>query len=250
MLKMSIITAVYNRHDTIGRAIQSVRDQSYPQIEHVIVDGGSTDGTLLELEKDRYAGLTIVSEPDEGIYDALNKGLALVSGDVIGFVHSDDVLVNDKVIASVMDVFSREDVDIVYGDAVFFEKGKFGSNIRKYVSGEFSARRLAWGWMPAHPAMFIKKQVYEKYGNFRTDYKIAADYEFLCRIAVDGLIRSHYLPDTLVKMQVGGASSRGFKSTVVVTREALRGCLSNNINTNIFMILSRYPKKLMQRFLR
>jgi glycosyltransferase involved in cell wall biosynthesis len=249
-LKVSIITAVYNRCDTIGRAIESISGQSYPLIEHVIVDGASTDGTLEVLSSNCATKATIYSEPDKGIYDALNKGLSKISGDVVGFVHSDDMLANNGVIAAVVEIFDREDVDVVYGDAAFFNKQDLAINVRTYVSGEYSVNRLAWGWMPAHPAMFIRKSVYEKFGGFETDYKIAADYEFLCRIAKDNLLKSYYLPEILIRMQFGGASTSGLRSTITLNKEVLRACRSNHIKTNLFMILSKYPRKLAQRFMK
>jgi glycosyltransferase involved in cell wall biosynthesis len=249
-IKISIITAVYNRVDTIGRSINSVQTQDCVDYEHVIVDGQSDDGTLRKINEKLDSRTVLSSEPDEGIYDALNKGLARSTGDVIGFMHSDDLYHDDTILKRVSDIFSGGDVDIVYGDAVFFQKDQPDKIVRIYKSGEYSVKRLAWGWMPSHPSMFIHKSIYEKYGYFKTDYKIAADYEFLCRIMTGGRLNVSYLPEVFVRMQVGGASTGGFRNTLQLNKEVLRACRENRIYSNMLMILSKYPVKMLQFLLK
>jgi glycosyltransferase involved in cell wall biosynthesis len=249
-IKISIISAVYNRIDTIARAINSVHAQDYGNIEHVIVDGQSSDGTLSIIKNMLDSRSVLISEPDDGIYDALNKGLLRSTGDVIGFMHSDDLYYNTAILSDVSRIFSNLDVDIVYGDAVFFAKDKPDQIVRKYHSGIFSVKRLAWGWMPSHPSMFIHKRVYEKNGLFKTNYKIAADYEFLCRIMSRADLKIFYVREVFVKMQIGGASTGGISSTLQLNKEVLRACRENHIYSNMLMILSKYPAKMLQYMLR
>jgi glycosyltransferase involved in cell wall biosynthesis len=249
-IKFSVITAVYNRVDTIARAIGSLQAQDYSSYEHVIVDGQSDDGTLQKIMTMFDDRTVLISEPDDGIYDALNKGLSRSTGEVIGFMHSDDLYYNDTVLSRVSEIFSDGDVDIVYGDAVFFVKDRPDNLVRKYHSGSFSLRRLAWGWMPSHPSMFIHRRVYEKFGYFKTDYKIAADYEFLCRIMAGANLKVSYVQEVFVRMQVGGASTGGIANTVLLNKEVLRSCRENHIYTNMFMILSKYPSKILQYFMK
>jgi glycosyltransferase involved in cell wall biosynthesis len=246
-MKCSIITANYNRIKTIERSINSLHKQSYKNIEHIFIDGFSLDGSkeliLSRLrKKDKF-----VSEFDFGIYDALNKGIKISTGEVIAFLHTDDVYASNKVVEKVMNIFLSEDVDLIYGDATFFREHDFLKDIRFYKSGLFSKSRLSWGWMPAHPAIFIKKSVYEKHGLFKTSYKIAADYEFLCRIASDSLLKTKYIPKIFIRMQMGGVSTSGFKNTLILNREVLRACHENQINTNLFKILSKYPLKIAEK---
>lgn len=245
MIKISIITAVYNRSETILSAIQSVKHQNYSNIEYIIVDGASTDGTTEIIRSNIDPGDIFICEPDFGIYDALNKGINQSTGDVIAFLHSDDFYSNSNVISEVAKAFKDTNIDAVYGDIAFLNnKNKI---IRVYCSGEFSLRRLSWGWMPAHPALFLRKSLYKKYGNFKTDYKIAADYEILCRIMSLGNINSTYFPKVFINMRTGGVSTSGIINTIFLNLEVLRACRENSINTNLIKILSKYPKKLMER---
>lgn len=246
MLKFSIITAVFNREDTIGRAIKSVKQQSYNNIEMIVMDGESTDGTCRVIESLIAEDDTFISEPDEGIYDALNKGIGNASGDIIGFMHSDDKYTHDNVIEKVADLFADESLDIVYGDACFFAKAHPDKIKRRYISGQLSKIRLAKGFMPAHPSIFIRQRVYDDIGMFKVYYKIAADYEFLCRVVSRGAYKAHYLTEPLVYMQLGGVSTAGIASTILLNKEVVRACRENNIHTNIFMLFLKYPFKLLQ----
>ena len=245
MGKISILTAVFNRQDSIARALESIKCQTFKDIECVVVDGKSTDGTTELLPSLLGPDDKFLSEPDEGAYDALNKGLLLASGEVIGLLHSDDYYEDQDVLSRVMKVFESQDVDLVYGDATFFKKNNELTTVRKYRSSFFSKRNLAWGQMPAHPSMFFRKEIYRDLGGFKLGYKIAADYEFLCRLLVARDIKSVYLPQPLVRMQVGGLSTSGIKSYIVITKEVRRALKENGIYSNYPMILSKYPKKLM-----
>lgn len=248
-MKISIITAVYNRNKTIKRAILSVKEQMYKNIELIIVDGGSNDGTVDAIKSLLDENDTFISESDNGIYDALNKGITLASGEVIAFLHSDDLYFDNNVISEVVDAFSDDTVDVVYGDVCYFSARNVMKIIRRYRSDKLSKRNLAWGKMPAHPAIFIRRRVYEKIGYFETDFKIAADYEFLCRLVHYANLKSVYLSSVLVRMQLGGISTGGFRNSILLNKEVFRAIRKNGIYTNMFMLLSKYPSKILQ-FLR
>lgn len=246
-MKCSIITAVFNRQETIERAIKSVQDQTFQNIEHLIIDGCSTDLTIDIIRRVARDQDIFISEKDIGIYDALNKGIKLSTGDVIAFLHSDDVYSNNMIVERVMTTMESGGLDIVYGDASFFRSFNYYDDVRVYKSGVFSQSRLSWGWMPAHPALFIKKSIYDKFGFFKTDYKIAADFEYLCRLASDPSIHQKYIPEVFVRMQMGGVSTSGLKNTVTLNREVLRACIENGIASNLFKILSKYPLKILEK---
>ena len=245
-MKVSIITATFNREGTIKRAIKSIKGQLYRDIEVVIVDGASADGTMAVVKPLLSKNDSCVSEKDGGIYDALNKGIERSSGEIIGFLHSDDIFYNDSVISKVVELFKDESVDVVYGDACFFRKGNVEKTVRYYRSSELSLKNLAWGQMPAHTAMFVRKSIYQNCGGFDISYKICGDYEFLCRLVSSFTPKSVYLPEKIVRMQIGGVSTGGFKNTIILNREVLRSCRANGIYTNLFMVLSKYPSKILQ----
>jgi len=245
-MKISIITVVYNRNKTIKRAILSIKEQIYNNIELIIIDGGSKDGTIDNIKKLLEENDTFISESDSGIYDALNKGIALATGEIIAFLHSDDIYFNDKVLTTVSDGFADKNIDIVYGDVHFFHPKNPFKIIRKYKSDNLSIKNLAWGKMPAHPAIFMKREIYNEVGLFNTDYIIAADYEFLCRALKSRPLKTLYLPQVLVKMQLGGKSTQGLKNTILLNKEVMKAIKNNGIYTNIFMLLSKYPSKILQ----
>jgi glycosyltransferase involved in cell wall biosynthesis len=245
-MKVSVITACLNRRDTIADALRSVRSQRGADIEHIVVDGGSTDGTLELLEQHRASLAKLVPGPDQGIYDALNKGVAAATGEIIGFLHSDDVFARDDIVSTVAGRMQADSLDALYGDVAFIRGDDFEHIVRVYSSRRFSPARIAWGWMPAHPALFVRRAVYRARGAFKTDYRIAADFEFVARIFASGQLRYAYLPQVLVKMRLGGVSTRGWRSTLTLNREVLRACRENGIPTNYLKILSKYPAKLLE----
>ena len=245
-MKVSIITATYNRAATIVRALSSIKNQTYADIQIVVVDGASKDNTVSLVEPMLCDNDILQSESDLGIYDALNKGLDLVEGEIIGFLHSDDLYFDDNVISMVAEIFSDNSVDVVYGDACFFSGNDVTKIKRRYRSDKLSERNLAWGKMPAHPAIFIRKRIYQKVGNFDTSFQIAADYDFLCRLVQYLGLKIVYCPSVFVLMQLGGVSTGGFRNTVLLNKEVLMAIANNKIYTNIFMVLSKYPAKIMQ----
>lgn len=248
-MKISVITVCYNSGKTIGQTLRSVREQTYGEIEHIIVDGGSTDNTLAGVAAEGAHIATLISEKDNGIYDAMNKGIQLATGDVVAFLNADDFYKDRGVLARVAKVMQFEKLDVLYGDVEFFRHDKQHVVARRYNSGRFTVKRLGWGWMPAHPALFVRRTLFERYGNFRTDYRIAGDFEFIVRIFRLSDLRHRHLPETLVRMQMGGVSTSGWRSTLQLNREMMRACRDNAIPTNWFKLLVRYPLKALE-FLR
>lgn len=247
-MKVSIITVAYNSAATLADTLMSVSAQSHPDIEHIVIDGASADGTKDLVRQYGSSVAQFVSEPDHGIYDAMNKGVRLANGETIAFLNADDVYANANVIASVARTMEGEQLDALYGDAEFFRPEDPLGCVRRYDSGKFSPERIAWGWMPAHPALFLKKSVFDRAGLFRTDYRIAGDFEFVARIFGSGNLRYRYLPEVLVRMRLGGVSTGGWRNTLVLNREVLRACRENGIKTNMLKILSKYPSKLLEFF--
>lgn len=245
-LKVSVVTACWNRRDTIADALASVRAQQGADIEHIVVDGGSTDGTLDVIERHRASLARVIPGPDKGVYDALNKGIAAASGEVIGFLHSDDVYAHPEVLSRVVQRMERDSLDALYGDVAFVRNEDPDRIVRVYSSRRFSPSRIAWGWMPAHPALFIRTDVYRRYGVFKIDYRIAADFEFVARIFSSGRLRHAYVPEVFVRMRMGGISTRGWRSTLLLNREVLRACRENGIRTNYLKILTKYPAKALE----
>lgn len=245
-MKISVITVAFNTEKTIADTLNSVATQLYPDVEHIVVDGASTDGTLTVIERHGQRISRLVSEPDHGIYDAMNKGLRLATGDVIGFLNADDVYANSGVFARVAEVMAREDLDALFADAEFFRAEDPGRTVRRYRSAHFSPDRIAWGWMPAHPTLFLHRRVFERFGTFRTDYRIAGDFELIARIFHANTLKYRYLPEALVRMRSGGVSTGGWRNTLLLNREVLRACRENGIYTNPLMILSKYPVKLLE----
>jgi glycosyltransferase involved in cell wall biosynthesis len=246
IMKISIVTVCHNAADTIADTLDSVAMQSHHDVENIVIDGASTDNTLKIVE--RYAGRLahVLSEPDHGVYDAMNKGLALASGDVIGFLNADDLYASKDVLSRVVRIMEREGLDALFGDVEFFKPKDPTRTVRRYRSARFSPDQIALGWMPAHPALFLRRRVYERYGHFRTDYRIAGDFEYCARIFHGKTLVYRSLPETLVRMRTGGISTSGWRNTVLLNREVLRACRENGIDTNIFKIFSKYPAKLME----
>jgi glycosyltransferase involved in cell wall biosynthesis len=248
-MKVSIITVTLNNAEYIETCIQSVLNQDYKNIEYIVIDGGSTDGTIDIIKKYKDKINIWISELDEGMYDAINKGICKSSGDIIGILHSDDLYIDEHVISNVVSEFS-ENVDSVYADLVYVERNNLEKIIRYYDSSIFKISRFAYGWMPAHPTCFIKKNVYDKYGLYKNEYTIAADYELLVRFYAKFRVSCSYLPKVIVKMRHGGISTRNFRSNVILNREIIHACRVNGIETNIFKVYSKYFVKLFQLFKR
>ncbi|MBI4995398.1 MAG: glycosyltransferase [Rhodocyclales bacterium] len=245
-MRISIVTVCYNAVATIGDTLASVATQSHPDVEHIVIDGGSTDGTQALVERQGSRVSAFVSEPDRGIYDAMNKGIDLATGEVIGILNADDLYADHDVLARVAEVMAAESLDALYGDVSFFAAEAPQLPTRRYRSRWFSPGRIAWGWMPAHPSLFLRRSVFDQYGRYRTDFRIAGDFEFVARIFRADALRYRYLPEVLVKMRSGGVSTAGWRSTMLLNREVLRACRDNGIRTNLPMLLSKYPLKILE----
>lgn len=228
-LKISVITAVYNRAGSIVQAIQSVQDQSWPNVEHVVIDGASTDGTLQVLQSCLNRQTVWLSEPDGGIYDALNKGFARATGDVIGLMHSDDFFADNHVLERVASAFADPAIDAVYGDLDYVAKDSTSRIIRRWRPGAYHPAKLARGWMPPHPTLYLRRSVVERWGGYDTQFRIAADYDAILRYFGQGQIRAAYLPHVLVKMRVGGESNRSLPSIWLKTREDYTALRRNKV---------------------
>lgn len=247
-MKISIITVAFNAAETIENTLLSVAQQTYVDMEHVVIDGGSRDGTQAVVLSHGNHISKFLSEPDHGIYDAMNKGLALATGNIIGFLNADDAYANENVLRRVAETMECYHLDVLFGDVEFFPSQNRGRTLRRYSSARFRPDRIAWGWMPAHPALFVRREVFQQVGYFRTDYRIAGDFEFVARAFGKNTLRYRHLPQVLVRMRTGGISTGGWRNTLLLNREVLRACRENDISTNMLKILSKYPAKLLEYF--
>jgi glycosyltransferase involved in cell wall biosynthesis len=219
MTLISVVTAVRNRRAIVAQALDSVLSQSHPEIDPIVVDGASTDGTTEVLESYRNRLSVLVSEPDTGIYDALNKGLRLARGDVVGFLHADDLMAHGDVLSRIGAAFEDPRVDAVYGDLVYVRQDDTSKIVRYWKAGNYQAGALSRGWMPPHPTFYARREAYQRLGSFDTRYRIAADYDLMLRfLSADGF-RVRYIPDVLVRMRTGGISNGSLRSIVRKSRE-------------------------------
>jgi glycosyltransferase len=245
-VKVSIITVVLNGKQTIEDCIKSIRCQKYPNIEHIVIDGGSSDGTLEIIKKYQSNIACLVSEPDRGIYDAMNKGIRLATGDIVGILNCDDMYVDDHVIDDVVAAMLQNGVDTCYGDLQYVKRENTARVVRYWHSDSFSKNKFKYGWMPPHPTFFVKKIVYEKYGFFNTDLAIAADYELMLRFLYRNGVSTVYIPKVLVKMRTQGNSRPGLCNTLRMMREEYRAWKLNGLNPNITTFILKRLAKLRQ----
>lgn len=243
---VSVITVCYNSAATLARALQSVADQDWLRVEHIVIDGASTDSTPAIIERFLPRLAHVVSEPDDGIYDAMNKGLDRASGDIVCFLNADDQYADPQVLSRVTAQMRKLDLDALTGDVGFFREQDPLRMVRRYRSDLFHPTRLAWGWMPAHPALFLSSTVIRRVGRFRTDYRIAGDFEYIVRTFHNHALSYRHLPEVLVNMQTGGASTNGWRSKILLNQEVLRACRENGLQTNMLKILSKYPAKILE----
>jgi len=219
MVKVSVVTATYNCEHTVSDALRSVLAQVDADIESVVIDGASSDGTLACVERLRAPQSVVISEKDAGIYDALNKGIRHAHGDVVGFLHADDLFAHDRVVHQIAAAFEDPTVDAVYGDLVYVRKDDPTNVVRYWKAGVVDRRRLLSGWMPPHPTFYVRRSVYERLGGFDTRYRIAADYDSIIRFLLLAGLKTTYIPEVLVRMRVGGASNRSLKNIIRKSKE-------------------------------
>lgn len=247
-MKISIITASLNNCDTIEDSIRSVLSQKYENIEYIVVDGASSDGTLEIVKKYRDRIAKFTSEPDNGIYHALNKGLKMSTGDIIGFLHADDLYAHGMVIDWVVSRIMNCNTDSCYGDLLYVHKKDVNKIFRHWRSCYYTDGLFRKGWMPPHPTFFVKREVFEKYGHFNTDFKIAADYEHMLRVLEGNKISTHYIPEVLVKMRTGGKSNRSLKNIIIKSSEDYKAWKVNGLSGGLYTVLLKNISKIPQFF--
>lgn len=248
-MRISIITATYNSGRTIGDTLESVLRQTYSDVELIVVDGASRDDTMdvVRRYEPRFGGrLHWTSEPDRGIYDAMNKGIARATGDVIGILNSDDFYTSDTVLERVAEAMAGGDVDAVYGDIHYVRDGDLHKCVRYYSSRPFRRGLMRLGFMPAHPSFYCRREIYERYGTFDTTYRVAADFENLLRLIYVNRIRTRYLPVDFVTMRTGGASTSGLSSHRQIMRDHLRALRSNGVWSCTPLLGLRYIYKIWE----
>lgn len=245
--RVSVITVCYNSAKTIADTLESVHSQTYNNIEHIVVDGGSEDGTMDIVANVRETLGPVISEPDKGLYDAMNKGIRMASGDIIGILNSDDFYESEGVVEAAVAAFQTDStIDLVFGDVVFVTPPDMKTVTRFYSAGHFRPWKLRFGWMPPHPATFVRRTVYEQYGEYRLDMKISADYEMFVRWLSRAKLNYHWLDRVIVRMRAGGVSTGGIRSSVILNREIVRACRVNHLYTNLLMMLIKIPFKLLE----
>jgi glycosyltransferase involved in cell wall biosynthesis len=249
-MKVSIITPSFNSAHTILNTINSVASQNYPHIEYIIIDGGSTDGTKEIIQANAHLIDHWVSERDQGIYDAMNKGILRATGDVIAILNSDDFYVHDEVIQRVVQHFKRTRADSVYGDLQYVAPFNSAKVIRHWVSGHYHRRNFLYGWMPPHPSFFVKRKIYDSFGLFNTRLKTSADYELMLRFLYKNKVSSHYLPELLVRMRAGGASNQSWRRRFSTNWEDHRAWKMNGLQSYFFTAILKPVRKINQFFTR
>jgi glycosyltransferase len=241
-VKVSIITAAMNRADTIEHAIKSVQNQSYHNLEHVIQDGRSHDGTVDIIQRLSDSRTQLASEPDAGIYDAINRGIARSTGDVVGLLHSDDFFAHHNVVSRIAAAFEDPNVDAVYGDLDYVSASDPARIIRRWRAGVASPVKLRRGWMPPHPTLYLRASVLREHGAYDTSFEIAADYDAILRYFSTGKIRAAYLPEVLVKMRLGGASNASLGHILKKSKEDLRALRRNGVGGYGTLVLKNISK--------
>lgn len=249
-MKISIVTATYNSGVSLRDTLESVLSQTYDDYEHIIVDGGSTDNTLdiLREYEPRYKGrLKWHSEPDRGIYDAMNKGIIRATGELVGLLNSDDFYTSDDVLASIAESYKSGGVDAVYGDVCYVHPNDLKKMVRRYSSASFSRWKMRLGFMPAHPSFYCRRSVYMRLGMFDLRFKIAADFEQLLRLIFVNNIKTRYIPKTFVTMRTGGASTSGLSSHKQIYHDHMMAYKVNGVYSNCMLESMRYMCKICER---
>ena len=249
-MKISIITATFNSGKTVGDTFMSVLNQTYNDYELIVVDGGSKDDTveILRRYEPIFNGrMKWISEPDRGIYDAMNKGIAMATGDVVGILNSDDFYTSNGILRKVAITMQDKNIDAVYGDVHYVHDNDLKKCVRYYSSKPFRRMWMRFGFMPAHPSFYCRREVYERYGTFDLSYKVAADFECLLRLIFVNRIRTKYLPVDFVTMRTGGASTRGFASHKQIMRDHQLAFKRNGVYSNVIMECMRYVYKIYEK---
>ncbi len=247
-MKISIITITYNSAATIEQTINSVLDQDHKDLEYIIVDGGSTDNTLQIIEKYKNRISKFISEKDNGLYDALNKGLTLATGEIIGILHSDDFYIDNTILGKYANTFIKNNSEAVYSDLFYVNKDDTNKIIRKWKSGNYKTSSFLHGWMPPHPTFFVKRSVYEKYGKFNLDFKHSADYELMLRFIHKHKIKLNYLHEFTIKMRIGGQSNASVQNRVNANLEDRKAWKINGLKPHSYTLYLKPLRKILQFF--
>lgn len=248
MLKVSIITITYNSEATLADTLKSVLNQTYKNIEYIIVDGKSTDGTLTIIDAYKSNIAKVVSEKDKGLYDALNKGISMATGDVIGILHSDDFYTSNTVIEKVVQTLSENNSDAVYADLYYVDKNNTDNIFRKWKSGNYKHGMFVSGWMPPHPTFFAKRSCYQSFGSFNLNLVSAADYELMLRFIHKHKIKLAYLPEFIIKMRVGGKSNVSLKNRIRANNEDRKAWKINGLKPHFYTLYAKPLRKIIQLF--
>ena len=247
-MKISVITVTFNSAATIEQTINSVLDQTFKDIEYIIIDGGSTDGTIQIIEKYRSSLGKFISETDKGIYNALNKGIKMATGDLIAFLHADDFYINQNILESYVTKFENENCEAIYADLYYVDQMNSNKIVRKWKSGMYQEGDFLKGWMPPHPTFIAKKSCYDKFGCYREDFNSAADYELMLRFIQKNKIKISYLNDFVIKMRVGGESNKTLKNRIRANADDRRAWKVNNLSPGFFTLLLKPLRKVIQFF--
>lgn len=243
-MRISLITVCFNSAKTIGKTLHSVRQQTYQNIEHIVIDGGSSDGTLRVVSAEGCHVAKVVSERDEGIYDAMNKGISLATGDIIGFINADDFYASNEVCAKIAQVFKDSIVDACYADLCYVSQSNISAIKRYWQSSEFHLGAFGRGWCPPHPTFFVRREIYERYGGFNLSYKIAADVELMMRFLEVHKLKAKYIPEVMVKMRLGGTTNNSLGNIFRQNQEILRALRCHGLNSSM---LGLFRYKLISR---
>ena len=237
-MKVSIITVTFNSVSVINDCLDSISSQEYDNIQHILIDGASTDGTLSILESKNSQINILISKPDNGIYDAMNKGIKIATGDIIGFLNSDDFYPNNKVISKVVKEFEKDSfLDACYSDLIYVDQFNISKTIRYVKSSKFQEGLFSRGWCPPHPTFFVRRSVYKKFGNFDLSYKLASDVDLMMRFLEKYKIKSKYIPEVWVKMRMGGVTNKNLKNIWLQNKEIIHSFNKNNLSVNLLKFL-------------
>jgi glycosyltransferase len=247
-MKITIITVTFNSSRTIQEALDSVAAQNHRDIEHIVIDGGSTDGTQAIVAGHPSRVARLISEPDDGIYDAMNKGLRLATGDYVGFLNGDDTLASPTAIQELVDAATRTGADALFGDLVYVDPSRPRPLVRYWRAGAYSQAALRLGWMPPHPTLYIRRRTIARIGHFDSRLRIAADYEYMLRLFADSTVRTAYVPSVLVRMRTGGASNHSIRAMISKSREDLLALRRHKVG-GVMTLVCKNVRKIPQYFL-
>ncbi len=248
-MKLTLITVTWNSAETLKETIDSVREQQVKELEYIVVDGGSSDGTVKLLAENTDVVTKWVSEPDKGIYDAMNKGVNMASGDIIGFLHADDRFAESDILKDIIRSFNNTNIDFLYGDLEYILSSNPLKVIRYWYAGDFSASRLKYGWMPPHPTVYFKRDNIQKIGLFNSSFVISADYDWMLRCLIQPDLKVHYLQRVMVQMRVGGVSNKNLTNIIKKSIEDYRSLRNNHVGS-VFTLVLKNIRKIPQFFVR